>query len=85
MDLSQTWYDDRYYCNHHFDAILIDIDLESRSQECKKEKSSAPVVSPSFQSIWMEFGRLLKLVGVMNLFILLYHLFSIQMERTLLI
>ena len=40
------------------DTSLIDLDLDSRSQECKKAKASAPIVSQSFQSIWRELGSL---------------------------
>ena len=55
MDLIQTWYDNRYYCTLNFDTSLIGLDLDSRSQECQKAKTSAPIISQSFQSIWMEF------------------------------
>ena len=43
-------YDDRDYCGLHFDTGLIDSDLDSRPQECKKAKTSAPSISQSFQS-----------------------------------
>ena len=52
------------------------VDLDSRSQECEKTKSSAPIISQSFQLVWMEFGLLLRLVGVMNL-ILIYFVHSV--------
>ena len=62
MDLTQTWYDDRHYCTLqfdkslidlalHFDTSPIDLDLHSRSQECKKAKTSVPNISQSFQSM----------------------------------
>ena len=35
MDLIQTWYDDRYYCVLRLDSSLIDLDFDSRSQECE--------------------------------------------------
>ena len=41
----QTWYDDRYYCTLYFDISLIDVDLDSRSQECEIAPTSAPVIS----------------------------------------
>ena len=41
------------------------------SQECGKSKTSLPILSQSFQSIWMECGLLLRLVGVMNLVLVL--------------
>ena len=44
----QTWYDDRYYCTLHFDTSLTDLGLGSRSQECKKAKTSALSISPLF-------------------------------------
>ena len=65
MDLIQTWFNDRYNCTLHFDTNVIDLDRDSRSRECEKAKACAPIISQSFQSIWMEFGILLRLVGVM--------------------
>ena len=47
--------------------------LHSRSQECKKVSTFAAIISQSFQTICMEFGILLRLVGVMNVI-----LFNIQ-------
>ena len=47
-----------------------------RSQECKKAKDYLPIISQNFQSIWMEFGVLSRLVGVMNLILILSHLFK---------
>ena len=44
MDLIQNWNDDRYYCALHFDISLADLDLESRSQVCRKAKTAAPVI-----------------------------------------
>ena len=41
----QTWYDDIYDCTLHFDTSLIHLDLDSRSQECKKAKTSPPMTS----------------------------------------
>ena len=40
MDLIQTLYDDECYCTVHFDTSLIELDLDSRSQECKKTKQN---------------------------------------------
>ena len=53
MDLIQTWYDNRCYHTLHFDTItsLIDLAFDSRPQESKKAKTSAPVISQSFQWI----------------------------------
>ena len=61
---------------------LIDVDLDSRYQECEKAIPSAPML------IWNEFGMLLRLgseVGmllrlgsVINLILILSCLFSIQ-------
>ena len=42
-----------------------------------KGHTFAAMISQSFQSVWMEFGVLLRLVGVMNL-ILVSCLFNIQ-------
>ena len=51
IDEVQTWCDDRYYCAVQFDHGLIDPDLDSRSHECEKAKTSVPIISKSFQSI----------------------------------
>ena len=56
VSLIYTWYDDRYYCTVHFSTSLIDLD--SKSQECKKANISLPIISQSFWLIWMEFGTL---------------------------
>ena len=63
---------------YNLDTSLIDFDLNSRSQECEKANTSAPAISPSFQSIGIEFGMLLILVGVMNLILILSCPFNIQ-------
>ena len=55
MDLIQTRYDNRYYCTLHFNTSLIDLNVDSRSQERKKVKPSVAIISQSFQSVRMEF------------------------------
>ena len=64
------------------DISLVDLDFDSRSQECKKTQTSAPyffcVRVQSFQSIWMEFGVPLRLVSVMNLLLILSSSCGIQ-------
>ena len=47
--LIQTLSDGRYYCTLHFDTRLIDLDPDSRSQECGKAKSSVPIISQKYQ------------------------------------
>ena len=64
------------------DASVGDHDLDSRSQEWKKAKISATVISQSFQSLWMEFGKLLRLVSFMNLVLSLSHSISTQGRET---
>ena len=71
-------YGDRYYCTPHSDTSLLDLDLNSRSQDCKKRRTSAPNISQSFQSIDMEFSVLLRLAGVMKLILILSPPFNIQ-------
>ena len=80
MDLIQTWLYNIYYCTLHLDTSLIDLDFDSRSNGCEKANTSMPIISQSFQSIWMEFsiGLLLRLVDVMNLILILSRPFSIQ-------
>ena len=60
MKLIQSKYEGRYYWTLHCDTSLIDFDLDSRSLEDMKVKTSAPVISQSFQSIWMAYGKLLS-------------------------
>ena len=36
--------DDLYCCTLHFDTSLIDLDLDSRSQECDKANNSATII-----------------------------------------
>ena len=68
MDLIQKWYDDRYYCIPNFDISLIDLDLGSRSQECEKEKKPLRQLSHKhFNRFEWNFGKLLRLVNMMNL------------------
>ena len=85
--LLQTWSDDIYCYTLHFDTSTFlkgtsqsDLDLDSRSQGCKKANTSVAIISQSFSSIWMEFGIVLRLVGVVNLILILFYFcpFSIQ-------
>ena len=80
MDLIPVYYDDSYYCALHSYASLTDLDLDSRSQMCEKAKPSAPIISQSFQSIWMEFGLIL-----MSLKLILSSPFNIQERDCLLV
>ena len=41
-------YGDTFCCTLHFDASLIDLDFDSRSQEDETAKLFAPVISQSF-------------------------------------
>ena len=50
---------------------MIDLDLDLKSQECKNYLTN-------FSMIWIEFGLLLRLVGVINLILILSQPFSIQ-------
>ena len=77
MDLIQTWYDDRCYCTLHFDTSLVDLNLDSVSQKCEKAKTSASVISQSFQLIRMEFIIHLRFVGVVKLILLFYLVHSV--------
>ena len=61
-----------YYVN----TGLIDLGLHSRSKEYEKTKTSAPIVSQSFQSIWMEFAIMLKFVDVIHLILILFCPFN---------
>ena len=58
--------------------------LVSRSQECKKAKTSALMISQSFQVIGMKFGIYcqLRLVSVMNLILCLCRPFNIQGRKS---
>ena len=48
----------------------------------KKAKLSMPVISQRFPSIWMAFGTLLRLAGLMNLILVLSHISLIQGKNT---
>ena len=78
IDLIRTWCDGRYYCIQHFDTSLIDHDLDSRSQKWEKAKTFLLIISQNVQSVLIELGILLRLVGVMNLILILSGLFNIQ-------
>ena len=58
IDSAQTQYDYGYCWILHieFHTSLIDLGLDSRSQECNKAKTSPPIISQSFLLTWMEFG-----------------------------
>ena len=71
------------YCTLYFKTGLIDLELDSKSQECEKAKTSTPIISQTFQLIWIEFGMLLRLVDVMNLILVLSHQISIQGHRVM--
>ena len=77
INLIQTFYDVRD-CNSNCDSSLTDLDHDSRSQEWDKVKTSVPIISQSFQSIWMVFGLLLRLVCVLDLILISCHPFHIQ-------
>ena len=59
-----------------FDNSLTELEVIQRHRS--ESKNSLPIISPTFQSIWIEFGILLRLVDVMNLIIMLSCPFSIQ-------
>ena len=48
------------------------------TQDCEKAKTSLAIISQSFQLIWMELDLLLRTVGVVNLILMLSHLFCVQ-------
>ena len=50
----------------HFAASLIDHDLDSRLQNSKEASTSAPIISQSFQLIWMKCGVLLRRFGLIR-------------------
>ena len=66
----------------HLDTSLIDHDLDSRSQECEKAQTSAPIISQSFMLIGMEFGIVLRLVSVTNL--ILFNFVHVIFKGTIL-
>ena len=58
IDLLWIWCDDRWYWTVHFDTTLpvkltVTLIKQSMPQECEKAKTSAPIISQSFQLIWM--------------------------------
>ena len=57
---------------------ILDLNLDSRSQECKKAKPSAAIISESFQSLLVSLGILLTSAIAMNLILILSHPFNVQ-------
>ena len=60
-----------------FDTSLFDLDLDSRSQECVKQK----LLCQLSHWILIEFGILLRLAGVMNLILIVFWPFNIQVRE----
>ena len=69
-DLVHTWYDDRYDWTQYFVTSQSELDLDSKPQECEKTTLLALDILQSFPSICMEFGILLRLVGLIMRLIL---------------
>ena len=63
----------RYYWTLHFDSHLSDLHPDSMSQMCKKAKITAQIIWLSSQWIWMNFGRLLRLLSLMDLMLNVSH------------
>ena len=66
-----------------WDLILVqnNLDLDSRSQICKKAKTSTPIILQSSKSNSMEFGTLLTLFSLMNLILILSRLITSMGEN----
>ena len=45
----------------HFDSDLKDLNLDSGHRDVRMQKTSAPIIDQSSQSVLMEFGVLLRL------------------------
>ena len=60
-------------------ATLI-INLESRSQGCKNVKACVTIISQSYGWILIVFGMLSRLVGLMNLIIIMSDQYSINCQ-----
>ena len=75
LTYSTFWW---YWFTPHFDTSLICLACDSRSQEREKANTSMPVIAQSCQSIYVEFGILLRLVSVMNLVSILCRPFDIK-------
>ena len=52
INLFQAWSDDRYCWTQNFDTCKTNLDLDSKSQECKKVERSAPVISRRLMTLW---------------------------------
>ena len=44
----EMWHDDGYNCTLHFDPIVNDLDLDSKSQECEKAQTSVSIIPQTF-------------------------------------
>ena len=61
-----TLFHDRYRWIIDIFCCLSDLCLYSRIQGCQKAQTSVLVISQISELIWMEFGMVLGLVGLMN-------------------
>ena len=55
--------------------VCIDLDLHSRSEGCKKANITVPIISQSFELIWLELWMLRRLAGLMKLMFFFFFLF----------
>ena len=72
--LVEIWYDDRCHWILHFESSLSDLDLDSRSQWCKKANTSKQFLSKSHGWIWMKYGNITMLLRPVGLNLILFHL-----------
>ena len=64
--------------NPVFCMKLSNLDFDSRPQEYETAKTLEPYISQCSQSVWIEFGLVLRLVSQMNLIFLVFGLINIQ-------
>ena len=66
---------------HILMLVFLILTLIQGDRSATKATIFAPVISQSLESIWMELGLLIRLVGMMNLVFILSGPFSIQGEN----
>ena len=65
-------------CSWMIVSLTLALIQGQRSKECEKAKTSMAIISQIFQLILMEFSMLLRLVGIVNLIVILSRLYNIQ-------
>ena len=72
------WCGDRYNCSLHFDTSLVDFDLDSRSQKCKKSKNFCSNYVTKFSITLSGIWYIVEICWCLNVVLISSHSFTIQ-------